>query len=481
MAATAGGRQLGDTRRHRARGRRRRPRLPDRRLRHQRPDPRGPHRGERGQRHGGVQHVEVGDLVPGVELRRAAAAAVDGLHAPSAGHRSGRSPCWASCSGSPTGCCAWRRWSTSPRPRSLLWRIGRTLWGEIPGAITAAAFVTLPMTLGYANYHDLEQPVIFGCVLATWAYLRLLQSWRLRHALIGAAGFTFALAPRLAGVYLGRGLPARAVRVRVRRAREAARAVDARALGRFWALMAFAVAVNIACEIVALCEDRAHGRRARLVHQPLDGLGGAAGSRAGGAPLPHQPDVHRAGHRDRQAGAAGDRRARHRPARPPGVAGAAAFRCRGPPVHGVQARRGRAHLLAALLHGRTSRSRRARSRPRWPSWPPWAGTSFGQGARRDGGPAGPRRGPRWSWSGYRPFVLKDGLSVVRLARETGGRFAEAQPRQRLRQAGRAGLVSGQGAGEPRRRLPSRASTRRGPCSGRRARGSTARTSRWAAR
>ena len=75
----------------------------------------------------------------------------------------------------------------------LLWRPGRELWGAIPGGLTALAYVALPITLGYANYHDLEQPVMFGCVLSTWGYVRFVRTWRERYALASVLGFAFAL------------------------------------------------------------------------------------------------------------------------------------------------------------------------------------------------------------------------------------------------------------------------------------------------
>jgi hypothetical protein len=135
---------------------------------------------------------------------------------------------------------------------ALLWRIGRALWGKIPGALTAVAFVAMPITLGFANYHDLEQPVIFGCVLATWGYVCLLRSWRLRHALAGAAGFAFALGHDWPAYMWGAAfLPMLFVYGYV--VPERLRApIDARAFGRFWAMLALAVAANLIVEIFAL-------------------------------------------------------------------------------------------------------------------------------------------------------------------------------------------------------------------------------------
>jgi hypothetical protein len=135
---------------------------------------------------------------------------------------------------------------------ALLWRIGRALWGQIPGALTAVAFVAMPITLGFANYHDLEQPVIFGCVLATWGYVCLLRSWRLRHALAGAVGFAFALGHDWPAYMWGAAfLPMLFVYGYV--VPERLRApIDARAFGRFWAMLALAVAANLIVEIFAL-------------------------------------------------------------------------------------------------------------------------------------------------------------------------------------------------------------------------------------
>jgi hypothetical protein len=134
----------------------------------------------------------------------------------------------------------------------FLSRIGRAVWGPLEGGLVALAFVALPITLGYANYHDLEQPVMFGCVVATWGYLRLAQTWRDRYAVASAAGFFFALNHDWQGYVWGafflawlfvRGfvLPARVVG-----------GVRPRTFGRYWALMAAAAVLAFALEILAL-------------------------------------------------------------------------------------------------------------------------------------------------------------------------------------------------------------------------------------
>ena len=225
-------------------------------------------------RHGGLQHVALEHLVPD---RRAM----------SIGRRRRRWPTctirWASfwtlaVLGKLFGFADWML-RIAPlvyvtATTALLWRLGRALWGEIAGALTAVAFVALPITLGYANYHDLEQPVIFGCVLATWGYVRLLQSWRLRHALAGARGLRVRAGPRLAGVHVGRDVPARGCSCTGTSFPTTAACADRRA--RVRPLLGAAGAGRRRQprrrDRRAL-EERSAERRARLVHQPLARLG----------------------------------------------------------------------------------------------------------------------------------------------------------------------------------------------------------------
>jgi hypothetical protein len=75
----------------------------------------------------------------------------------------------------------------------FIYRIGRDVWGPLPGGLAALAYVALPITIVYANYHDLEQPYIFGVVVASWGYVRFTRTWRERYAIAGALGFFFAV------------------------------------------------------------------------------------------------------------------------------------------------------------------------------------------------------------------------------------------------------------------------------------------------
>jgi 4-amino-4-deoxy-L-arabinose transferase-like glycosyltransferase len=137
----------------------------------------------------------------------------------------------------------------------LLFKLGRALWGAIPGGLTALAYVALPITVGYANYHDLEQPVIFGVVLASWGYLRFLRTWRERYAIASVLGLVFALnndwaaylwaAPFLAGLFVYGFWLSEPTR----------RRLEMKPFGRYWALMCVGVALSFALEIVVLSQS----------------------------------------------------------------------------------------------------------------------------------------------------------------------------------------------------------------------------------
>jgi hypothetical protein len=129
----------------------------------------------------------------------------------------------------------------------LLFKLGRALWGPVAGGITALAYVALPITLGYANYHDLEQPVIFGIVLASFV-----RTWRESYAVASVLGLFFALnndwpgylwgAPFLAGLFVYGYLLDEPSRGPLRM----------KPFGRYWALMCVAIAFSVALELGVL-------------------------------------------------------------------------------------------------------------------------------------------------------------------------------------------------------------------------------------
>jgi hypothetical protein len=75
----------------------------------------------------------------------------------------------------------------------FLYRIGRAIWGPIEGGLCALAFVALPITLGFSNFHALEAPTMFGCVVALWGYVRLVQTSQWRYWVASVWGFAFAV------------------------------------------------------------------------------------------------------------------------------------------------------------------------------------------------------------------------------------------------------------------------------------------------
>ena len=337
---------------------------------------------------------------------------------------SGTSRCWARCS-------AFRDWvlrlpavvyviadpvpALSHRARAVGPDRGR------PGAI---AYVALPITIVYANYHDLEQPYIFGCVVASWGYVRFIHTWRDRYAVASALGFFFALNHAWWGYLWGaffipwifvRGflLPERWLG-----------AVRARPFGRYCALMCGGMGRGAGVEVYLLKES---GRLTDVLTSFIVRRGDhpvPLRAAAHLAPVPHRADVHGARHLDRQ-----DRRPRARGAR-----GAQAPRHRAASA-GLPARRGRALRRLSSRGPRCTSSGRTRSPPisrwRWARWRrrvreaiAWLAaraTSWSRRARRHG-----RMVAAAVLVGLPvAFVLRDGLSLVRLSRETGGRFAEA--------------------------------------------------------
>jgi 4-amino-4-deoxy-L-arabinose transferase-like glycosyltransferase len=305
----------------------------------------------------------------------------------------------------------------------LLAKIGRELWGEIAGGLSALAFVALPITLGFANYHDLEQPVMCGTVLATWGYVRYVRTWRERYAIASVLGFFFALnndwpAYLWGAAFLG-GLFVYLFAVP---SRWRAPLLDL-PIARYCALMCVAAAVALAIEIGVLVASTrisdvmlSYSLRSAGANMPLSvvlaarryrielmftALGIAMGKLA--LPVILWRAWRKRSHLELLA--------------------LPLFFCalvqyvlfkQGADVHifwphyfasyfalGVGALAASAADGARWLARRLERSRPGRP---WAAWAPWAAAAL------VGLPV--------------LFVLKDGLSLVRLARETGGRFAE---------------------------------------------------------
>lgn len=93
----------------------------------------------------------------------------------------------------------------------LLYMLGRAMWRPLAGAIAAAAFVVLPISLAFAHFNALEVPVIAYTTLGLWAWVRHRQTWKRRYLALALVAFSFALhadwpAYILIAVLLARGL-----------------------------------------------------------------------------------------------------------------------------------------------------------------------------------------------------------------------------------------------------------------------------------
>ncbi|HZO14647.1 MAG TPA: glycosyltransferase family 39 protein [Polyangiaceae bacterium] len=75
----------------------------------------------------------------------------------------------------------------------LLYLLGRAMWRPLAGAMAAAAFVVLPISLAFAHFNALEVPVIAYTTLGLWAWVRHRQTWKRRYLALALVAFSFAL------------------------------------------------------------------------------------------------------------------------------------------------------------------------------------------------------------------------------------------------------------------------------------------------
>jgi hypothetical protein len=96
----------------------------------------------------------------------------------------------------------------------LLYGAARAAWGKVPGAAAAVGFVFLPITLGFANFHNVEATVMFACALFFWGHAHMFRTWSWRYLLASVVGCAlaatsdwpaFVMLATLLGVALVRG------------------------------------------------------------------------------------------------------------------------------------------------------------------------------------------------------------------------------------------------------------------------------------
>ena len=88
----------------------------------------------------------------------------------------------------------------------LLYWTGKRAWGPLPGAAAAIAFVTLPITVGFSIFHNLEVMTIFGAVLFFWGHGKFLETRRGRDLAWSLVGASIAVSGDWVGYVILAGL-----------------------------------------------------------------------------------------------------------------------------------------------------------------------------------------------------------------------------------------------------------------------------------
>jgi dolichyl-phosphate-mannose-protein mannosyltransferase len=136
----------------------------------------------------------------------------------------------------------------------FLYRLGRAVWGPLEGALSAVAFASLPITLGFASYHALEGPVILALVVSSWGYARFTQTGAGRFAAASVLGFLWAVNYEWSAYIWGAVFVSWVfVRGFVLSPRLFG-AVEPRAFARYWALLVGAALVTLMMQVALLMD-----------------------------------------------------------------------------------------------------------------------------------------------------------------------------------------------------------------------------------
>jgi hypothetical protein len=74
----------------------------------------------------------------------------------------------------------------------LLYGIAKERWGSAVGAVAAAAYVVVPIAVGFSSYWNLETICIFGTLLFFWGHSRNVTTGKKRYLYASLAGLTVA-------------------------------------------------------------------------------------------------------------------------------------------------------------------------------------------------------------------------------------------------------------------------------------------------
>jgi Dolichyl-phosphate-mannose-protein mannosyltransferase len=131
----------------------------------------------------------------------------------------------------------------------LLYRIGTLLYGKVAGVLAAVAYVVLPITLAFGNFPGFEGPLIFGCLVTTWGYLRFQQRWQRRWMAVSLAGVVWSVnCDWESCIFLGAVLGTLLV-ANLFLPRWFAR-VDARRFGQWWSLTVIITVLTVFAYVV---------------------------------------------------------------------------------------------------------------------------------------------------------------------------------------------------------------------------------------
>lgn len=84
----------------------------------------------------------------------------------------------------------------------MLYGIAKERWGHAAGAVAAASYVVVPMTVGFSSFTNLETFCIFGAILFFWGHTRHATTGKRRYMLASLVGLWFACAGDWAGYLL---------------------------------------------------------------------------------------------------------------------------------------------------------------------------------------------------------------------------------------------------------------------------------------
>jgi hypothetical protein len=84
----------------------------------------------------------------------------------------------------------------------LLYGIAKEHWGHAAGAVAAASYVVVPITVGFSTFTNLETFCIFGALAFFWGHTRHMATGKRRYLVVSLVGLWFSCAGDWAGYLL---------------------------------------------------------------------------------------------------------------------------------------------------------------------------------------------------------------------------------------------------------------------------------------